>query len=319
MGLFDKKYCDFCGDKIGLIGNRKLEDGNMCKDCAKKLSPFCDDRRHSTVEHIKAHLQYREQNAVALKSFTPTLVLGENTKFYIDNNSRTFVVSKYSQGSDKWFEENPDVIPFSQVTGCGLDIDEDQDEIYTRDREGNQVSYNPPKYEYRYDFKLKFTLNNPFFDDFDIKLNGFRVKDRNSLEYNKYYKMANDIMAVFGFGNAGFGAPVDQGIDGIAAGIGAFFNQVANNAQAQQFNNNGYAPANAQPQYNNGYAPANAQPQYNNGYAPANAQPQYNNGYAPANAQPQQPVQQGGLFCPECGAPLNGAGNFCTSCGARLP
>ena len=56
MGLFDKKYCDFCGEKIGLLGNRKLEDGNMCKDCAKKLSPFCDDRRHSTVEHIKAHL-----------------------------------------------------------------------------------------------------------------------------------------------------------------------------------------------------------------------------------------------------------------------
>ena len=40
MGLFDKKYCDICGDKIGLLGNRKLEDGNMCKDCAKKLSPF---------------------------------------------------------------------------------------------------------------------------------------------------------------------------------------------------------------------------------------------------------------------------------------
>ena len=22
MGLFDKKYCDFCGNKIGLLGNR---------------------------------------------------------------------------------------------------------------------------------------------------------------------------------------------------------------------------------------------------------------------------------------------------------
>ena len=35
MGLFDKKYCDICG----LLGNRKLEDGNLCKDCAKQLSP----------------------------------------------------------------------------------------------------------------------------------------------------------------------------------------------------------------------------------------------------------------------------------------
>ena len=24
MGLFDKKYCDICGEKIGLLGNRKL-------------------------------------------------------------------------------------------------------------------------------------------------------------------------------------------------------------------------------------------------------------------------------------------------------
>ena len=27
MGLFDKKYCDICGEKIGLLGNRKLENG----------------------------------------------------------------------------------------------------------------------------------------------------------------------------------------------------------------------------------------------------------------------------------------------------
>ena len=47
MGLFDKKYCDICGEKIGLLGNRKLEDGNLCKDCARKLSPCdwqCKDR-----------------------------------------------------------------------------------------------------------------------------------------------------------------------------------------------------------------------------------------------------------------------------------
>lgn len=53
MGLFDKKYCDVCGEKIGLLGNRKLEDGNLCKECARKLSPWFSDRRSSTVEEIK--------------------------------------------------------------------------------------------------------------------------------------------------------------------------------------------------------------------------------------------------------------------------
>lgn len=53
MGLFDKKYCDICGEKIGLLGNCKLDDGNLCKECAQKLSPWFEERRHSTVEEIK--------------------------------------------------------------------------------------------------------------------------------------------------------------------------------------------------------------------------------------------------------------------------
>ena len=59
MGLFDKKYCDICGEKIGLLGNRKLENGNLCKNCAKKLSPWFSDRRSSTVEEIKSQMAYR--------------------------------------------------------------------------------------------------------------------------------------------------------------------------------------------------------------------------------------------------------------------
>ena len=62
MGLFSKKFCDVCGNKIGLLGNRKLEDGNLCKDCAKKLSPWFSERRHSTLNEIKAQLNYRENN-----------------------------------------------------------------------------------------------------------------------------------------------------------------------------------------------------------------------------------------------------------------
>ena len=66
MGLFDKKICDICGEKIGLLGNRKLDDGNLCKDCAKKLLPWFEDRRHSTVEDIKRQLEYREKNKKAI-------------------------------------------------------------------------------------------------------------------------------------------------------------------------------------------------------------------------------------------------------------
>ena len=60
--LFEKKECAICGGEIGLLGNRKLEDGNMCKACAAKLSPWFDERRHSTVAQIEEQLEYRESN-----------------------------------------------------------------------------------------------------------------------------------------------------------------------------------------------------------------------------------------------------------------
>ena len=78
--LFDKKECDLCGGEIGLLGNRKLEDGNMCKNCAKKLSPFFDERRHSTVAQINEQLAYREANKADVAAFHVTRTLGNGTK-----------------------------------------------------------------------------------------------------------------------------------------------------------------------------------------------------------------------------------------------
>lgn len=84
MGLFDKKYCDICGEKIGLLGNRKLEDGNLCKDCARKLSPFFSERRSSTVEDIKRQLAYRAENEKKLAGFAPSITFDGSKKVYID-------------------------------------------------------------------------------------------------------------------------------------------------------------------------------------------------------------------------------------------
>ena len=96
MGLFDKKYCDICGEKIGLLGNRKLEDGNLCKDCAKKLSPFFSERRSSTVEDIKRQLAYREENERRLADFRPDMTFGEYKKVYVDRAGAKFIVTSAS-------------------------------------------------------------------------------------------------------------------------------------------------------------------------------------------------------------------------------
>ena len=93
MGLFDKKFCSICGEKIGLLGNRKLEDGNLCKDCAAKLSPWFTERKQSTVAEIKEQLAYREANKAAVSAFQTTRTLGRNIKVLLDENAGKFMVT----------------------------------------------------------------------------------------------------------------------------------------------------------------------------------------------------------------------------------
>ena len=172
MGLFDKKYCDICGNKIGLLGNRKLEDGNLCKDCAAKLSPWFSDRRRSTVADIRDQLAYREENRASVAAFRTTRTLGRSTKVLLDEDARKFMVTS----ARNYQEANPDVLDFSQVTGCDLDVEEHRQELKHADKDGKQVSFVPPRYEYSYDFYTIIHVNHPYFDDIRFRLNPNTIK-----------------------------------------------------------------------------------------------------------------------------------------------
>ena len=172
MGLFDKKYCDVCGEKIGLLGNRKLEDANLCKNCAAKLSPWFTGRRHTTLEEIKEQLAYREENQDAVRAFHTTRSFGQGMKVLVDDGQKKFMVTR----AKNLEEANPDVLDFSQVTSVDLDIDEDRDEIKRKDKDGNSVSFNPPRYEYSYDFNVVIRVNHPYIDEMKLQLNNFSVK-----------------------------------------------------------------------------------------------------------------------------------------------
>lgn len=190
MGLFDKKYCDICGKEIKFLGNKKLDDGNMCKDCASKLSPWFSGRRHTSVAAIKEQLEYRSQNEAKLSSFNPTRIIGKRYKFYIDENKKQFVVS----ASDKWRANNADLINISDVRDLKINITEDQDEIYDKDKDGKSVSFDPPKYEYEYRFDVDVDVNNKFFDDMKFELTSNRPDSPDSAEYAEYVAIADEIM-----------------------------------------------------------------------------------------------------------------------------
>jgi len=172
MGLFDKKDCNICGGKIGMLGNRKLDDGNLCKDCANKLSPFFSDRRRSTVADIAQQLAYREANKAAVAAFSTTRTLGTGTKVLLDENAGRFMVT----AARKLEEENPDVMDFAQVTGSNIDMHESRDELKQKDSAGNEISYIPPRYVFKYDFHCIINVNTPYFDEIKFKLNNSTIK-----------------------------------------------------------------------------------------------------------------------------------------------
>lgn len=284
MGLFDKKFCDVCGEKIGLLGNRKLEDGNLCKDCARKLSPFFSERRSSTVEEIKAQLAYREKNKQLVAHFRPTKDYGfGSTKVYVDMPGRKFIVTSDST----WQDSNPDIIEFSQVLSVNTNIEENKSEIYYQDNEGNDKSYNPPRYECEYEFRVEISVDSPWFNEISLELSNFshRPESRYSPQYNELEMMMNELSAVL----------------------------TGQQMPAQPMPNTGYQQAGynqpmgvyGQPQ-NMGYQQGTySQPQYGN-------QPMYN------TQQSFNQAQTGATwFCQNCGT-QNG-GQFCQSCGAPQP
>lgn len=169
--LFEKKACSICGGEIGLLGNRKLEDGNCCKDCARKLSPWFEERRHSTVAQIQEQLEYRAENEKKLANFRVAQVIGDDYKMYVEevNGVPTrFLVTD----ADMYMDKNPDIIAFEDVLSCTADIDTHEIELKKEDSNGNKVSYNPPRYETDYNFYIKMQIgNNPYFDDIRFRLN----------------------------------------------------------------------------------------------------------------------------------------------------
>ena len=192
MGLFEKKFCDFCGNKIGLLGNKKLADGNMCKDCASRMSPWLVDRKEYTVAEMGEHFAYREANRNRLRAFYVNKVIGlDKYGLYIDMNSKQWFVSQYSN----YESENPDIFDFTQVIGCSVDVRESRRELYCN-IDGHRVSCNPPEYEYRYDFYIIVRLRDFIVSEIRFKINTNEVEE-GSVEYYDCEEVAATMCDVF--------------------------------------------------------------------------------------------------------------------------
>ena len=227
--LFEKRQCSICGKEMGLTERKELSGGNLCDDCAEKLSDWfsTEARKASTPQQIKEHLAYREQNRQAVAQFRATRTIGKSTKVYLDEMNRKFMVSSASDLQ----KDNPDVIDASAITNVAVDINESKHELRTKDEEGRSVSYNPPRYDFSYDFYVDIDVSHPHCSHRRIKVNSSSVWVR--YDYLQARGMS-------GFGNRTMGNSFNAGGNmnnmgnmGAAAGIiGAVINGIQNSMNA---------------------------------------------------------------------------------------
>ena len=178
MGFFDslisKKQCSVCGAEMGMLERKELANGgNLCNNCAEKLSPWfpTETRKKSTPEQIKEQMQYREQNKQAVQRFQATRTIGSSTKVYLDEMNRKFMVTS----SSNLMDANPDVVDASAITNVAVDINESKHELRTKDENGRSVSYTPPRYDFSYDFYVNIDVNHPYFNRMRVKVNSSSV------------------------------------------------------------------------------------------------------------------------------------------------
>ena len=294
MGLFDKKICDICGEKIGLLGNRKLDDGNLCKDCAKKLSPWFEDRRHSTVEDIKRQLEYREKNKKAVMDFCITRQINSrNYNVFIDDNKGNFTVARKLD-----VNENPDIVPLSAVVQCRVDVERQQNEETYTTKDGETVSYQPPVYKYEFDYTMRIKVKTPWFDDMDFRLNTFSISSDNRGELMEVEQTGHQIIAALTPNAAGMQMNNGMQQSGMYMNDGMQQSGMNMNSGMQQSGMN----------MNNGMQQSGMN--MNSGMQQSGMN--MNNGMQQSGMQ-----QPGGLWKCQCGA--ENTGRFCEYCGQPRP
>jgi len=191
MGLFDPKYCDNCGEKLGLLGNTKIANGTLCKNCGSKLSPFLSNVKQRPLSDIKNHLMYREDNERILGNFKPDKEFGKYRKIFIDSAAGVFCVARAN-----WKESNPDLITLEQIINVETEVEEKKEEILYENKDGTKSSYHPQKFEYEYTFRINIYVDSPWFDKISVDLSDTDHPELKWDEkYTKYDQMLREAKA----------------------------------------------------------------------------------------------------------------------------
>lgn len=135
-------------------------------------------------------------------------VLGANLATELCCQQQVYLILMDVQTENR---ENGLILNYSQLTGSHLDIDEGRRELRRTDKDGKQVSYDPPRYEYSYNFDFTITVDTPYFDEMSFRLNPRpiileseapsvfslvrSINPSYNIEYRRYIQLADEMRA----------------------------------------------------------------------------------------------------------------------------
>ena len=198
--LFEKKDCEICGGEIGLLGNTKLADGDMCKDCKEKLSPLFRVKKETTVSDIVQQIAYREENKKALEVFSPDEEFGNSEMLFVDTAAKKFAFA----ANGDWKGSEADILDFAQVTRVETDIEEYTDSTSeSHDEEYDGTDENETVNVSVSNFHVVLHVDSPYFESIFIFLSDgddpSDIGDDSQIaKYRKYEQQMNRIRELFG-------------------------------------------------------------------------------------------------------------------------
>ncbi len=138
MGLFKKKTCEFCGEKIGLFNRgKKFKDGELCSECSSELSPNWRDTVKFELSDAVEHIEKRKKNMSVLKNeFSPDSYYGFRPTLFVDNTRKLFCITlggarECTENEPRYVVENSDLFSFSQLEDTMISSDESENHKLT--------------------------------------------------------------------------------------------------------------------------------------------------------------------------------------------
>lgn len=172
----NNEVCSLCQNPLTAFGSKVAKDGVICRDCAKKASPFLTDEdiKRRSIARMKNHLEYRERNLKKLANFRPSKEVDGKYRLCVEEKRNRFLFSK----RNNWEAENPDIFYFRQIKDIRIE----------------EVLY--PESTDDYDVYLVIKLGSSQIREIRIRTNEFAAYKKDTPEYAKALATAKEFREV---------------------------------------------------------------------------------------------------------------------------